>query len=65
MYHYTIDPNQLVTGDRGPASKYEISIDEGDFKGELEIVWDSEPLRVRCFVMMFIKCACTCTLMAK
>ena len=42
----TIDPNQLVTGDRGPASKYEINIDEGDFKGELEIVWDSEPLRV-------------------
>lgn len=39
------DPNQLVTGDRGPASKYEISIDEGDFKGELEITWDSEPLR--------------------
>ena len=41
------DPNQLVTGDRGPASKYEISIDEGDFKGEIEISWNAEPSKVR------------------
>ena len=40
------DPNQLVSGDRGPSSSYEISIEEGDFKAELEVVWDSEPLRV-------------------
>ena len=40
------DPNQLVTGDRGPSSSYEISTEEGDFKAELEVVWDSEPMRV-------------------
>ena len=41
-----IDINVLVSGDRGPCSKYDISIEKGDFKGELEIVWDSDPLRV-------------------
>ena len=40
------DLNVLVTGDRGPCSKYEISIPEGDFKGKLEIVWDGDPLKV-------------------
>ncbi|XP_065912239.1 uncharacterized protein [Dysidea avara] len=34
----------LVSGDRGPCSKYDISIPEGDFKGELEIVWSEEPM---------------------
>ena len=51
------DPNQLVTGDRGPSSSYEISIEEGNFKAELEVVWDSEPLRVRCLVNLQ---RCTC-----
>ena len=41
------DLNVLVSGDRGPCSKYEISTPEGDFKGELEIVWDGEIFKVR------------------
>ena len=41
-----IDISVLVTGHRGPCSKYDISIPEGNFKGELEIVWESDPLRV-------------------
>ncbi|XP_065914109.1 acetylornithine deacetylase-like [Dysidea avara] len=36
------DINVLVSGDRGPCSKYEISTSEGDFKGELEIFWEGE-----------------------
>ncbi|XP_065897167.1 uncharacterized protein [Dysidea avara] len=35
----------LVSGDRGPCSKYDISIADGDFKGELEIIWDGEPFK--------------------
>ena len=27
------DPNQLVTGDRGPSSNYEISTEEGGLQG--------------------------------
>ena len=41
-----VDISVLVNGDRGPCSKYDISIPEGDFKGKLEIVWESAPLRV-------------------
>ena len=51
----TTDINQLVSGDRGPCSKYEISLPEGDFKGELEILWEGEVFRVRRSV-----CVCTC-----
>ena len=40
------DISVLVSGDRGPCSKYDISIPEGDFKGELEIVWSEEPMMV-------------------
>ena len=41
------DISVLVSGDRGPCSKYDISIPEGDFKGELEIIWEGDPLKVR------------------
>ena len=41
-----IDISVLVCGHRGPCSKYDISIAEGDFKGELEMVWESAPLKV-------------------
>ena len=41
------DINVLVSGDRGPCSKYDISIPEGDFKGELEIIWEGVPFKVR------------------
>ena len=40
------DINVLVSGDRGPCSKYDISIPEGDFKGKLEVVWEAEPFKV-------------------
>ncbi|XP_065912244.1 uncharacterized protein [Dysidea avara] len=39
------DINVLVSGDRGPCSKYDISIPEGDFKGKLEVVWEAEPFK--------------------
>ena len=45
--HHATDIGVLVTGDRGPCSKYDISIPEGDFKGELEMVWEGEPFKVR------------------
>ena len=40
------DISVLVCGHRGPCSKYDISIAEGDFKGELEMVWESAPMKV-------------------
>jgi len=43
---HNTDINVLVTGNRGPCSKYHINIAEGEFKGELEIVWSEEPLSV-------------------
>ena len=47
MYNVVIvDIGVLVCGHRGPCSKYDISIPEGNFKGELEIVWESDPLKV-------------------
>ena len=42
----------LVTGDRGPCSSYEINIDEGHFKAEIELVWAGDPLKVRFLMMM-------------
>ena len=36
----------LVSGHRGPCSKYSIDITEGNFKGELEVKWGGEPLKV-------------------
>lgn len=39
------DIGALVCGHRGPCSKYDINIPEGNFKGEVEIVWESEPLK--------------------
>ena len=56
----TTDINQLVSGDRGPCSKYEISLPEGDFKGELEILWEGEVFRVRRST-----CVCTCICIAQ
>ena len=44
-----IDISVLVTGDRGPCSKYDITIEEGHFKGELELTWSGKPLKVHYF----------------
>ena len=40
------DISVLVSGHRGPCSKYNIDITEGNFKGELEVKWGGEPLKV-------------------
>jgi len=37
------DITQLPT--RGPCSKYDISLDEGDFRGELELTFDGVPFK--------------------
>ena len=43
---------------RGPCSKYAISIAEGDFKGKLELSFESEPMRVRNQISHKIHIAC-------
>ena len=40
-----VDPSALPT--RGPCSKYEISIPEGDFKGKISIKFEGDPFKVR------------------
>lgn len=54
-YVIITDINMLVSGLRGPSSKYDIDIEEGNFKGELELKWESEPLRVRIVVMILLR----------
>ena len=39
-----VDLSLLPT--RGPCSKYELNIEEGQFKGKLELSYESEPMRV-------------------
>ena len=46
-----------MSGDRGPCSKYDINIPEGNFKGELEIVWESDPLRVSIVLLYYRVCS--------
>lgn len=43
-----------MSGDRGPCSKYDISITEGNFKGELEMVWEGDPLKVHYNIFVYI-----------
>ena len=56
------DISVLVSGDRGPCSKYDISIADGDFKGELEIIWDGEPFKVRGSIFLY---RCTCAMLCQ
>ena len=41
---FAVDLSVLPT--RGPCSKYELSIAEGDFRGALDLTFESEPMRV-------------------
>ena len=51
-----IDISVLVGDNRGPCSKYDISIEEGNFKGKLEVIWGGEPLKVRrCVAVEYFK----------
>ena len=40
----TSDPSQLPS--RGPCSKYELDIPEGQFKAEIEFIFEGEPFKV-------------------
>ena len=51
---YVADISVLVTGDRGPCSKYDITIPEGHFKGELEFTWSGDPLKVHRHLCIYI-----------
>ena len=42
--NFPLDLSLLPT--RGPCSKYEVSIAEGEFRGKLELTFESEPMRV-------------------
>ena len=44
LYLQSADLSLLPT--RGPCSKYEVSIAEGEFKGKLKLTFESEPMRV-------------------
>ena len=54
-----IDLSLLPT--RGPCSKYDISIAEGNFRGQLELSFESEPMRVSNMYLCLLQIICvTC-----
>ena len=50
---YVADISVLVTGDRGPCSKYDITVEKDHFKGELEFTWSGDPLKVGIYAFMY------------
>jgi len=47
LYPPSLYPDITRLPTRGPCSKYEISLEEGDFRGELELTFDGVPFKVR------------------
>lgn len=56
LYLQSADLSLLPT--RGPCSKYEVSIAEGEFRGKLELTFESEPMRVSVHDKLTHRCFC-------
>ena len=47
LYPPSLYPDITLLPTRGPCNKYEISLEEGEFRGELELTFDGVPFKVR------------------